>query len=607
MSQPLLANQDAANANELLALADADFAGRRMPEAIDGYRKVLFVRPCDVHALHRISLACVHENDFDEAYTYIQLALTAAPKNAELWEHAGLMAASRHDYICAEAFYRRAIDIAGGTATLHRNLADCLLQSRQLRESKIEYKKAVQIEPRLHHAIRAIARISGELGDTDDAADYSARAWAIDSSNPMDGIDTVEALAKATRIARLDEVVAQLRARFADNADVLEVLAHALYKHDRFSAALDVARQGLSIDPTRAPFHHYAALALSTCGNIVESMPYSMEAARLWPDNAVMQYQLAGAQLACGQFKEGWTRSKAYYALPGSKASVLIPLGIPEWSGERVAGCQFLVVGEQGDGDKFQCIRFAEWLYRRGATVDLLTTRPVAQVAATMRCIRTVFSSESPTGPYDYWTHLLKIPEHMGLDLSTLPGISIPYVFAPPEKVRHWRTHIEAVSPAHTHVKRRRIGIVWAGRPTYVFDRFRSVWLDAFRPLFALPGTTWFSVQKGDRERESEALSNEFDIHTLGPAIEDFIDTLAILETLDLVITVDTSVAHLAGAAGRPVWVLVPAYLEWRWLVGRTDSPWYPSMRLFRQRELGNWEPVIEEVHQALQEWNPGP
>ena len=147
------------------------------------------------------------------------------------------------------------------------------------------------------------------------------------------------------------------------------------------------------------------------------------------------------------------------------------------------------------------------------------------------------------------------------------------------------------------------MGVVWAGGPHHVLDRFRSIRLDALKPLFALPGTSWYSVQKGDREYESEALADEFDLHTLGPAIQDFTDTLAILETLDLLITVDTSVAHLAGAAGRPVWVLLPTCADWRWMVDRTDTPWYPSMRLFRQRELGQWDEVIEEVRNALREW----
>jgi hypothetical protein len=194
------------------------------------------------------------------------------------------------------------------------------------------------------------------------------------------------------------------------------------------------------------------------------------------------------------------------------------------------------------------------------------------------------------------------MPYHMKLDLPMLP-IAMPYLAATPEKVKHWRNRIQAISPSEKHPKTKRIGIAWAGSPYHALDRFRSVRLDMLKPLFALPELAWYSVQKGDREHESEALENEFDLHTLGPAIGDFADTLAILQSLDLLITVDTSVAHLAGAAGLPVWVLVPAYSDWRWLLERTDSPWYPSMRLFRQPELGQWEQVVEEVRAALLEW----
>jgi hypothetical protein len=243
-------------------------------------------------------------------------------------------------------------------------------------------------------------------------------------------------------------------------------MALVLYKHDRFSDALSVARQGLAINPTRAPLHHYAAVALSVGGNVMESLPFSREAARLWPDNAVMQYHLAGLQIACGRFKEGWARYKAHYPLPDLEG-LLIPTGIPEWNGEPLAGCQILLVGEQGDGDKIQFIRFAERLHRQGATVDLLVTRPVAQIASTMRCIRAVYSSESPAGPYHYWTHLLKIPEFIKLDLSMLPAAAMPYLFATPENVHRWRTHIEVASPAISQARACHIGIVWAGPADY--------------------------------------------------------------------------------------------------------------------------------------------
>jgi ADP-heptose:LPS heptosyltransferase len=194
------------------------------------------------------------------------------------------------------------------------------------------------------------------------------------------------------------------------------------------------------------------------------------------------------------------------------------------------------------------------------------------------------------------------MPEHMQLELSMLP-IVMPYIAASQDRIGHWRARIDALLQRSAPASNPKIGVVWAGGPGSVLDRFRSIRIEAFIPLFSHPGTTWFSVQKGECERESEALSDTLDVYTLGPAIEDFTDTLAILNCLDLVITVDTSVAHLAGAAGLPVWVLIPAYTEWRWLAGCKDSPWYPSMRLFRQRELGNWTQVIEEVRDALREW----
>ena len=201
---------------------------------------------------------------------------------------------------------------------------------------------------------------------------------------------------------------------------------------------------------------------------------------------------------------------------------------------------------------------------------------------------------------------MLRMPEHMNLDLPMLP-IAMPYLAATPEKLGHWKTQIEAVPQDTTQAKNKRVGIVWAGNPNHVLDRYRSIRLATLKPLLGLAGVTWYSVQKGDRERESEGLAHEYDLHTLGPAIDDFTDTLAILQTLDLLITVDTSVAHLAGAAGLPVWLLAPAYPEWRWLTNRTDSPWYPSMRLFRQQELGEWDPVVKEVRAALQLWRDAP
>lgn len=397
-----------------------------------------------------------------------------------------------------------------------------------------------------------------------------------------------------------DEAITQIRTRYAHDANALEALCLALYKIDHFAAMLSVARQGLDIDPRRVTLHHYAAHALSVRGRVAEAIVYSREAVRLTPDDPVMQCQLACLELGLGDFKNGWARRNTIYATPLARSTLVFP-GFPLWNGEPVASRQFLLVGEQGRGDEIQFIRFAEWLHQQGATVDVMVSQPLSRIATSMKGVRSVFT-EIPRGPYDYWSHMLRMPEYMNLDLAMLP-IAMPYIAAPPRDVDQWRVKIDAASPLAAIKKTPRIGVVWSGGPYTALDRFRSIRVEALIPLFSHPGTTWFSIQKGERERDSEALEDRFDLHTLGPVIGDFADTLAILETLDLLITVDTAAAHLAGAANLPVWVLLPAYSELRWLTDRTDSPWYPSMRLFRQRELGEWAPVIEEVRDALQEW----
>lgn len=420
--------------------------------------------------------------------------------------------------------------------------------------------------------------------------------------NLQDRLDLIAASAQSSRTSQrqLEEAVAEMRTRFADNAGALKSLAFVLTSNDYFAEGYSVARQGLTVDPTHPLLHHNAARSLGIRGRTIESRPHSMEAARLLPDNPYMQFHFAGVQLALGEYDEGWKRYRWFYEIPGTQNGRTRP-SFPEWNGEPVTGCQFLLVGEQGSGDEIQFLRFADWLNLQGAAVDVLVSEPVACIADSMPSIRGVFTA-IPPGPYTYWCHMLRMPEHVKLNLQMLP-VAMPYLSATSDKQRHWKSRIDAMSPPRKHVKNKHIGIVWAGNPAHPLDRFRSIRLETLRPLFALTDITWFSVQKGEREFESESLSNEFDVQILGPAIDDFTDTLAILHSLDLLVTVDTSVAHLAGAPALPVWTLIAANTEWRWLVDRTDSPWYPSMRVFRQHQLGDWDTVIEEVCCALVDW----
>ncbi|RFU45338.1 hypothetical protein D0B32_22175 [Paraburkholderia sp. DHOC27] len=590
----------------LIARANAHFNEHRLAEAIAGYEQALSHQPDHLHALHCAGLASFLNKQTEKAFDFLQRALLIAPERADIAEQCGLLAAQTGDAAAAEGFYRRALDLDEHSATIHCNLADCLHARGCLREATVHYVKALELEPDLHHAHSAMAKISAELGLFPDAAHYGLRAWMLDPTRLSTGLDLIKALSKAGRDDEIDDVIHAVRSRFAADAMALKDLANALNGIRRYRDAIEVARQGLQIDPTNERLHMNAMYAFDALNDLAGLRKHCEVAVRYLPQNAFVQYVLATLELKFGDFEQGWQRWKWHEKTNLFRKPVQV--NFPEWCGEPVRHARFLLVKELGSGDQIQFLQLVHWLHEKGAIVDVWVDGTLGELARSVDGVNAVWTEEPP-GPYDYCCHMLRMPAVMKLDLSMLP-LACGYVKAAPEKRRHWRSYLGDPTPRTSHVKpanhskpatRKRVGLVWAGDPTHPFDHHRSINLDTLRPLLMTPAITWYSVQKGARERECEAIKDEIDIHILGPDIVDFTDTLAILESLDLLITVDTSVAHLAGAAGLPVWVLLPACADWRWLIDRADSPWYPSMRLFRQQELGDWQPVIQAVREALQ------
>lgn len=584
----------------LIVCADDHFAAGRTHEAMLEYERALEQQPQHVHALHRMGLACFREDQVELSRQYLDEALTAAPERADIWEHRGLLAALQNERVAAEAFYHRALDLSGGTASQHRNLADCLKLSGRLAEAREHYAAALRLDPALHHAVRALARISTELGQITEAADLWLHAWALDATRISDALELIAALSKAGRHAQIDGVLVQLRASFPSDATALGQLAFALNRVDRFGDAISVAAQGLSIDPRNAGLHHNASYAFNMVGEFAQMRRHTIEAAKLLPDDARMQFNLAATQLRFGDFEQGWKQWHWHEQLPENHD--LVRPDFPEWHGEPVAGSRFLLIGEQGLGDQLQFLRLAAWLHRQGAIVDVWVEVPLGELARAATGVNAAWTT-LPPGPYDYWCRMFRMPEYMRLEVPMLP-VAMPYLFAGAEKARRWQNRLDAIdSVVPNGTRKMRIGLVWAGNPAYGLDRYRSISLNALGPVLAQPEVKWFSLQMGRAQDEAAALPAGVDMHMLGPEINSFSDTLAIFKALDMVITVDTAVAHLAGASGSPVWILLPACTDWRWMVDREDSPWYPSARLFRQQELGRWDTVLDDVQTALHDY----
>ena len=311
------------------------------------------------------------------------------------------------------------------------------------------------------------------------------------------------------------------------------------------------------------------------------------------PDATSARVNLAYLLLRQGRWDEGWRCLEArdwYRALEPR-------LACPRWEGQSLDGRSIVVVYEAGHGDVIQFCRYAPLLRARGAgRITLLCHPALTRLLTTLDGVDEVigFDEAPPAGGWDCWTPLLSLPFHFGTRVDSVPA-PIPYLHAASDRVAHWRDRIPRDGL--------RVGLVWKGNPRFENDAERSLAsLALLAPLGGVDGVTFVSLQKGQGEDEARQPPRGLRLHHLGDDIRDFADTAAIVADLDLVIAVDTAVAHLCGALGRPCWILLPDYMpDWRWLDGREDSPWYPGIvRLFRRSAGDGWAPVIARVRAAL-------
>jgi hypothetical protein len=300
--------------------------------------------------------------------------------------------------------------------------------------------------------------------------------------------------------------------------------------------------------------------------------------------------------LTLGRYDEGWVD----YELRAETDPLLTPwrqCGRPQWTGhESLVGKTLVLYSEQGFGDTIMAARYVKPVLARGARVILGV--PVVH-APLMREIDgiTVTTPSDPVPSFDLHCPLMSLPRAFGTTVETIPA-DVPYLQVPAAHLEKWRARLPQASGL-------RIGINWAGNPGFQWDKDRSIGLAPMLPVLAARNVQFFALQKELRDGDSALLGDHPHVTQLGRDIETFADTAAIISHLDLVISSDTSVVHLAGALGKPVWILLHAVSDWRWLLDRTDSPWYPTARLFRQNRIGDWTGVVAEVSAALAGFTP--
>ncbi|MFZ9449205.1 MAG: tetratricopeptide repeat protein, partial [Alphaproteobacteria bacterium] len=356
-------------------------------------------------------------------------------------------------------------------------------------------------------------------------------------------------------------------------------------------AAIDAA---LALAPGNAPFHANRANALRDLGRLAEARDACDRAVALEPGLADARRNRAMLMLLAGDWEAGW-REWEWRKRSSEPSGDRFP-GRPAWTGAGdLAGRRVFLHWEQGFGDTIQFCRYAPLLAARGARVTLAVQEPLLRLARSLGPeVEVAGGAREPAGGFDLHCALMSLP----LAFGTTPG-SVPPpapLRAPPELEAAWAARL---GPRDG---RPRIGLAWSGRPSHANDRNRSMPFAVLAPLLDA-GMRWISVQQEIRPADEAALRADGRVEHFGAEIGDFADTAALLGQLDLVLSVDTAVAHLAGTLGLPLWLLLPRDPDWRWLAGREDSPWYPSARLFRQAVPGDWAGVAGRVSAALAEW----
>lgn len=377
-----------------------------------------------------------------------------------------------------------------------------------------------------------------------------------------------------------------------DYAQAHNNLGNALCSQGRLDEAIAACRQATILQPNFAEAHCDLGSALHEKGDRAAAIAAYRRALACNANLPEAHYNLAQLLLLQGDFAPGWTEQE-WRGLSKNFPSRRQNFPQPQWDGSALAGRTILLHLEQGYGDVLQFVRYVPMVAARGGTVILACVPELRRLLKDTPGVMRWLMDGEPLPTFDVHCPLLSLPLAFGTSLQNIPQ-TVPYLHADAQDTARWREVLAADTQAF------KVGLVWAGRPTHINDRNRSLSLNALAPLAQVPGVSFYSLQKGPASQQALTPPPGLSLIDHTAELKDFADTASLIANLDLVISVDTAVVHLAGAMAKPVWTLLPSMPDWRWLLDRDDSPWYPTMRLFRQSSRGDWAGVITQVTQAL-------
>ncbi len=496
--------------------------------------------------------------DMEQAERLCRKLLQSEPNHPEAYHLLGAIAYQRKQYDVAVELISTAIAGNQRIPQFYNTLGVALRAIGKFQEAIAAYQQAVSIKP-------DYAEAYNNMGN----AFLSQRHYA----------DAIEKYNQAVSLK-------------PDYAEAYNSMAVALQYQGKYSAAIEKCNRALSLKPDYAQAYDTIASVMLKKGYHTEAIENYRQALRLKPDYAEAHTNLGMALLLCGRFEEGWAEYR--WRLNNNKAIYPLHRELPCWDGSPFVGKRLLVLYEQGFGDNIQFVRYLPMVKDRGGTVICQMLKPLIGLLRGFPGIDELIDTSTDTKAavkYDFYVPLLELPGIFGTNLENIPAV-VPYLHADSAKVEQWRQKLVGTTF--------KVGIVWTGNPAHTEDSNRSCSLSHFVPLSEIPGILLYGLQKGKAVEQVKDLSGIISVINLADELNDFMDTAGVIENLDLVISVDTAVLHLAGAMGKPAWAILPFTSDWRWMLTRQDSPWYPTVRLFRQKRYGNWDDVFQRLAEEL-------
>ena len=570
-------------------------------------------------------VALGHAGRHEEALAAYRQAIALRPDYPEAYNNLGISLRYLGQLQAAQDAFTEALARRPDYADAFMNLADTLQSLGRLDEAVAAYEQALSLNPRasratLGQALRRLGRAAAALvayrtdlkhrPDDPDALNNLAAALA-DAHNSGEGSgdkDITPSELTRRRRGRLEEAAGYCRQAIVLRPAFQEAysnLGNILRWLDRLAEAETALRRAIALRPADAGAYNNLGLVLQEMDRHDEARAVLELAIGLAPEDPEIHYSLATGLLRQGRLEEGWAEYDWRFRINQAGASLNAFRSNPPWRGEPAAGKTMLLTAEQGLGDTLQFVRYVPLMTERGLRVIVAAQAALVRILHTLPGVADglveIINQIGNYPAYDLHCPMLSLPRAFNTTLETVPAAR-HYLSVPLDAEVKWTNHTALCRAAGD--KRIRVGLVWGGNARHVNDTRRSLPLETLAPLLWLPGVQWFSLQVGDRslELQSAALDLPPDggVVDLSSELVDFTDTAAVVSQLDLVIAADTGVAHLAGALGKAVWVMLPRSPDWRWLASGSRSPWYPTMRLFRQDHTRRWPSVVADVTDAL-------